>query len=202
MIMSSVAAPFGLRPIGRQGSGSQEVFRQYPIASGYGTNIAQGDIVQLVDGGTATTIEKQSGTGDDSTNIDMVGIFMGCTFTDPNTGQITFSQLWPASTVASDAMAYVVDNPGVEFVIQADGAPTNTGDIYGKNCLLVQTAPNTSLKISRVALDISELDTDANNPIRVLDYLGGDKGDEKGSAFPILVCKFNYHQHTTATGSA
>ena len=138
--MSSVAAPFGLRPIGRQGSGSQEVFRQYPIASGYGTNIAQGDIVQLVDGGTATTIEKQSGTGDDSTNIDMVGIFMGCTFTDPNTGQITFSQLWPASTVASDAMAYVVDNPGVEFAIQADGAPTNTGDIYGKNTLLVQTA--------------------------------------------------------------
>jgi len=200
--MSSTAAPFGLRPIGRTGAGGQEVFRQYPIASGYGTNIAMGDIVHLVDGGTATTIEKQSATGDDSTEIDMVGIFMGCSFTDPNTNQLTFSQLWPASTVASDAMAFVVDNPNVEFVIQADGAPSNTGDIYGKNTLLVQTAPNTTLKVSRVALDISELSTDAQNPIRVLDYLGGDQGDEKGTSYPLLVCKFNYHQHALATGSA
>ena len=198
--MSSTAAPFGLRPIGRAGSGSQEVFRQYPIASGYGTNIAMGDIVHLVDGGTATTIEKQSGVG--TSAIDLVGIFMGCSYTDPNTNQLTFSQLWPASTVASDAMAFVVDNPSVEFVIQADGAPTNTGDIYGKNCTLVQTAPNTSLKISRVALDISELATTATDPIKVIDYLGGDQGDEKGTDFPLLVCKFNYHQLTTAAGAA
>lgn len=200
--MSATAAPFGLRPIGRLDNGSLEVFRQYPIASGYATNIAMGDIVQLVDGGTATTIEKQSGTGDDSTEIDMVGIFLGCKYTDPNTGQLTFSQLWPASTVASDAMAYVVDDPSVLFAIQADAAPTNTGDIYGKNTLLVQTAPNTTFKVSRVALDISELSTDAQNPIRIIDYLGGDQGDEKGTDFPILVCKFNYHQHSSTTGSA
>ena len=199
--MSSVAAPFGLRPIGRLDSGSLEVMRQYPIASAYGTDLAMGDIVQLVDGGTATTIEKQSGTGDDTTDIDIVGIFMGVSYTDPNSKQKVFSQLWPASTVASDAMAYVVDDPNVLFTIQADGAPANAGDIYGKNCLLVQTAPNTDLKISRVALDISELDTDANNPIRVIDYLGGNEGDENGSSYPILVCKFNYHQHSSATGS-
>ena len=198
--MSSTAAPFGLRPIGRTGAGGQEVFRQYPIASGYGTDIAMGDIVQLVDGGTATTIEKQSGVG--TSAIDLVGIFMGCSFTDPNTKQLTFSQLWPASTVASDAMAFVVDNPNVEFVIQADGAPTNTGDIYGKNCTLIQTAPNTTFKVSRVALDISELATTATDPIKVIDYLGGDQGDEKGTDFPLLVCKFNYHQLTTAAGAA
>lgn len=200
--MSATAAPFGLRPIGRLDNGSLEVFRQYPIASGYATNIATGDIVQLVDGGTATTIEKQSGTGDDSTEIDMVGIFLGCKYTDPNTGQVTFSQLWPANTVASDAMAYVVDDPSVLFAIQADAAPANVGDIYGKNTLLVQTAPNTTLKVSRVALDISEISTDAQNPIRIIDYLGGDQGDEKGTDYPILVCKFNYHQHTSTTGSA
>jgi len=198
--MSSIAAPFGLRPISRFGSGSQEVFRQYPIASGYATDIAAGDIVQLVDGGTATTIEKQSGVG--TSAIDLVGIFMGCSFTDPNTNQLTFSQLWPASTVASDAMAFVVDNPNVEFVIQADGAPANTGDIYGKNCTLIQTAPNTTFKVSRVALDISELATTATDPIKVIDYLGGDQGDEKGTSFPLLVCKFNYHQLTTAAGAA
>lgn len=200
--MSSTAAPFGLRPIGRLDNGSIEVFRQYPIASAYNTNIAMGDVVQLVDGGTATTIQKQTATGDTSTDIDMVGVFMGCKYTDPNTGQLTFSQLWPANTVASDAMAYVVDDPQVLFAIQADGAPANTGDIYGKNTALVQNAVSTSLKASRVALDISELGTDANLPIRVIDYLGGDQGDEKGTSYPILVCKFNYHQHSSTTGSS
>jgi hypothetical protein len=200
--MTATASPSGLRPIGRLDSGSLEVYRQYPIASGYGTAIAVGDVVHLVDGGTATTIEKQSATGDDSTEIDIVGIFMGVSYTDPNTNQKTFSQLYPASTTASDIMAYVVDDPNALFTIQADGAPTNVNDIYGKNTLLVQTAPDTSLKVSRVALDISELSTDAQNPIRVIDYLGGHEGDEKGTAFPVLVCKFNYHQHTSATGSA
>ena len=200
--MSSNAAPFGLRPIGRLDNGSLEVFRQYPIASGYAANIAMGDIVQLVDGGSATTIQKQSGTGDATTAIDMVGVFVGCSYTDPNTNQVVYSQLWPTGTVASDAMAYVVDDPNVLFAIQADGAPSNTGDVYGKNALLVQTAPNTSLKISRVSLDISTLATTATYPIRVIDYLGGDKGDEKGTSYPILVCKFNYHQHTSTTGSA
>ena len=200
--MSATAAPFGLRPIGRLDNGSQEVFRQYPIASAYGTDIAAGDVVQLVDGGAATTIEKQTGTGDTSTDISMVGIFIGCKYTDPNSGQITFSQLWPASTVASDAMAYVVDDPNVLFTIQSDGVVANTGDIYGKNAAFVQNDANTTFKISRVALDISTLGTDANLPIRIIDYLGGDQGDEKGTSFPLLVCKFNYHQHTTATGSA
>jgi len=199
--MSSTAAPFGLNPIGRFDTGSLEVFRQYPIKSGESTAIVKGDIVQLVNASNATTIAKMTGTMDGSAT-DLCGIFMGCRFTDPNTNQLTFSQHFPASTVASDAMAYVVDDPNVLFTIQADGAPTNVGDIYGKNCLLVQTAPNTSLKVSRVALDISELDTDPQNPIRVIDYLGGDQGDEKGTSFPILVCKFNYHQHTSTTGSA
>lgn len=200
--MSSTAAPFGLRPIGRLDNGSLEVFRQYPIASGYAANVAMGDIVQLVDGGTTTTIQKQSGTGDATTALDMVGVFVGCSYTDPNTNQVVYSQLWPTGTVASDAMAYVVDDPSVLFAIQADGAPTNTGDIYGKNALLVQTAPNTSLKISRVSLDISTLATTATFPIRVIDYLGGDQGDEKGTDYPVLVCKFNNHQHTSTTGSA
>lgn len=200
--MSSIAAPFGLRPIGRQGSGGQEVFNQYPIASGYNTNIATGDLVQLVDGGTATTIEKQSGTGDITTEIDMYGIFLGCSYTDPVTGQWTFSQLWPANTAASDAMAFVVDNPDVEFAVQADGAPANAGDVYGKNAALVQTAPNTALKISRVALDISSVSTDPQLPIRIIDYVGGAPGDENGSAYPIMRCRFNYHQLTSTTGSS
>ena len=56
--MGSVNAPFGLRVTGRLDAGSLEVFRQYPIASGYAANIAAGDIVMLTDNGTSTTITK------------------------------------------------------------------------------------------------------------------------------------------------
>ena len=201
--MSSTAAPFGLRPIGKLDQGSLEPFRQYRIASGYGTAIAAGDVVQLVDNTNVVTIEKQSATGNTTADIDVVGVFMGCEYTDPNTGKLVHSTLWPASTAASDAVAYVCDDPDALFEIQADGAaPNNQDEVYGKNFALVQTAPDTSLKISRVALDISTVSTDANLPVRCIDYKGGAKGDERGTSFPIMVCKFNYHQHSSTTGSA
>ena len=198
--MSSIAAPFGLNPIGRHDTGSLEVFRQYPIKSGESTAITKGDIVQLVNASNATTIARQDGDG--TSALDIAGIFMGCRFTDPNTKQLTFSQVFPAGTVASDAMAFVVDDPNVLFTIQADGSFTNERDIYGKNCTLITTAGNTTLGISRTALDASEIATTNTDPIKIIDYLGGDLGDEKGSNFPILVCKFNYHQLTTATGAS
>jgi len=201
--MTANATPFGLRPVGDFDRGSLETLRQYPIASGYGTAIAAGDIVQLVDNTNVVTIEKQAGTGDTTTEIDIVGVFMGCTYTDPTLGYKVWSTLWPASTSASDAMAYVVDDPNVLFEIQADGAPANdVREVYGKNAALVQTAPNTSLKVSRVSLDISTISTDPQLPIRIVDYKGGDEGDEKGTSYPILLCKFNYHQHTSTTGSS
>lgn len=199
--MSSVAAPFGLNPIGRLDSGSLEVFRQYPIKSGESTAIVKGDVVQLVNASNATTIAKQTATGDNSA-IDIAGIFMGCRFTDPNTNQLTFSQHFPASTAADDIMAYVVDDPNVLFTIQADGSFTNERDIYGKNAPLVQGTANTTLGISRVSLDASEISTAAADAIKIIDYLGGDLGDEKGSNFPILVCKFNYHQLSSTSGAA
>ncbi len=200
--MTANATPFGLRPVGDFDRGSLETMRQSPIASGYATAIATGDIVQLVDNTNVVTIEKQSGTGDATTEIAMAGIFMGCKYTDPNLGYVVHSQLWPASTVASDAMAYVVADPNVLFEIQADGSFANTRDIYGKNALIVQTAPNTSIKASRVSLDASSVATDPQYPLRIIDYKGGDEGDEKGTSYPILLCKFNYHQLAAKTGLA
>ena len=200
--MSSTAAPFGLRPIGKLDSGSLDVFRQYPIKSGESTAIVHGEVVQLVNASNATTIAKQASTGDTSTEIDMVGIFLGCRYTDPNSGNLTFSQIWPASTVASDAMAYVVDDPNTLFAIQADAAISNTRDLYGKNSVFVQTAGNTTLGISRVSLSVSGMSVDPQNPIKIIDYLGGDLGDEAGTSYPILVCKFNYHQLALTAGAA
>lgn len=198
--MGSLNAPFGLRVTGRLDAGSLEVFRQYPIASGYAANVAAGDVVYLVDNGTSTTIAKQTATGDTSADIAMLGVFMGCSYTDPSTGQLTFSNMWPTGTVASDALAFVCDDPQALYIVQADESITNSLDIYGKNAAIVQGTVNTTFKASRVALDASTIGTDANLPLRIIDYVGGPRGGEAGTSYPMLVVKLNYTQLTAAVG--
>ena len=86
-------------------------------------------------------------------------------------------------------MAYVADDPNILFAIQADG--TVNDDDIAANCALVQGTSSADLSISRVSLDISTAANTAALPIRIVDFLGGFDGDEKGTAFPIMVCKFN-----------
>tara|TARA_R110002020_G_scaffold172144_2_gene362373 strand:- start:2129 stop:2731 length:603 start_codon:yes stop_codon:yes gene_type:complete len=182
--MSATAAPFGLRPVGNLGGNYNGSFRQYPILSTESTAIVFGDVVKLTDAGTTTTIQKDTGT----TSATPIGIFMGCRYTDLSTGQTQFSQVW-SGAAHTNGMVYVADDPNILFTIQADGS-VNDDDI-ASNCALVQGSANTTLGISRVSLDISTAATTAALPIRVVDFLGGFDGDEKGTAFPIMLCKFN-----------
>ena len=182
--MSATAAPFGLRPVGNLSGTYNGSFRQYPILSTYSTGIAFGDVVKLVDGGTTTTIEKDTGT----TSATPIGIFLGCRYTDLSTGQTQFNQQW-SGAAHTNGMVYVCDDPNVLFEIQADGS-VNDDDIAA-NAALVQGTSNATLGISRVSLDISTAATTAALPIRIVDFKGGFDGDEKGTSFPIMVCKFN-----------
>jgi len=201
--MATSYQPFGLNPIGRLDSGSLEPMRQLPIKSAEATSIVKGDVVKLVSSSNKTTVAKMTDTGDTTTEVPIVGIFMGCRYTDPNTNQLTFSQTFVGGTVASDAMAYVVADPNVIFEIAADGAVANENEeVFGSNFALVQGTANTTLGISRVGLDIDSLSTDPQLPIKVIDYRGGFLGDEVGTDFPVLIAKFNYHQFLSKTGLA
>jgi hypothetical protein len=182
--MSATAAPFGLRPVGNLGGTYNGSFRQYPVLSSYSTRICFGDVVKLVDGGSTTTIEKDTGT----TSATPIGIFLGCRFIDVSTKQLTFSQQW-SGAAHTEGMAYVCDDPNVLFEIQADG--TVNDDDIAANCALVQGTSSAALGISRVSLDISTAATTAALPIRIVDFKGGFDGDEKGTSFPIMLCKFN-----------
>ena len=106
--MSSTSAPFGLRPVGTTGGEYTGGFRQYPILSSYSTRICYGDVVKLVDGGSTTTIEKDTGTS----SATPIGIFLGCRFIDVSTSQLTFSQQWSGAAHTS-GMAYVADDPNI-----------------------------------------------------------------------------------------
>tara|TARA_R110002012_G_scaffold228568_1_gene400956 strand:- start:232 stop:813 length:582 start_codon:yes stop_codon:yes gene_type:complete len=182
--MSSSATPYGARPVGTlsaSGSFTGKV-RHYGIASGYGTSIFYGDFVKLV---AAGTVEKDTGT----TTLTPVGIFLGVSYTDPNTSQKTFSQYFPASTAASDISAYVIDDPAILFEMQADGSAAVTN--IGNNVAVVQTAGSTSIGTSKNAIDISTAaTTTATLPVRIVD-ISPKSDNSSGDSYTDLVAKFN-----------
>ena len=199
--MAATAAPYGARPVGTlsaSGSFSSKT-RQLEIASGYGTAIFNGDFVKLVADGT---IEKDTGTS----TLTTCGIFLGCQYTDPSTKQLTFSTQWPASTVASDAKAYVLDDPSVLIQMQADGTMALT--TRGLNIGVVQTAGSTDIGKSKNAADQSTSATTVTLPLRVIDFVDGPDS-EIGDAFTDIIVKFNAassnsaspHQYLNATGA-
>jgi hypothetical protein len=118
----TIDAPYGYKPVnligGQVFSGST---REYPITYNYGTNIFYGDPVILSSGfvNIATVPINTTNT--------TVGVFLGCSFTDPVTKQKRFSQFYPANTLAGDIRAIVCDDPDTVFriaVVTAAGVQT------------------------------------------------------------------------------
>lgn len=139
-----VSAPYGLLPQNLIGG---QVFagstRMYNIQYGYATDIFYGDFVVLARG-FATRATVDTGTGLNQT----VGIFLGCTFTNPVTKQKQFSQYWPASTAAGDCQAYVYDDPDAVFKAVVCSATTAVASgamaMIGTNLSAINNTGNTN----------------------------------------------------------
>jgi hypothetical protein len=149
--MANVNSPCGLRPVRYlSGVSWNGATNDYPIASGYNTNLMNGDPVKLVANGTI----ERAAAGDP-----ILGVFQGCTYSDPATvNQATkaFQQkYWPAGTVADDAMAVVVDDPNVIFEVQASASAAATD--VGANADLVAGEGSTLMGISGFQLDSSTI---------------------------------------------
>lgn len=192
--MSATATPTGAEPIGTlssSGSFTGKV-RHLKIASNYGTAIFYGDFVKTVAGGT---VEKDAGT----TALTTTGVFMGCFYTDPTTKQPTYSQYYPASTVASDIKAYVLDDPYVLMKMQGDATLAQTA--IGNNVSMVQTAGSTDIGRSKNAVDSSTIvATTATLPLRIIDFVDGPDSSV-GDAYTDVIVKFNVgHQYLNTTG--
>ena len=200
--MASSATPYGLKAVnligGQPYAGST---RQIKIASGYNTNIFNGSVVSIVAGGT---IEIVTTNGDNSTGFPAgtIGVFVGCTYTDPSTSQITFRQSWPANTVAADAKAYIVDDPDVVFQVQADGAVTQADLGQNVHLAAVQSTNtgDTTTGNSTSAVSATTAST-AGFAFRIVDFVDGPESSV-GDAFTDLLVKFNpdSHSYTNKTG--
>ena len=174
--MASSATPMGAEPVGCISSGGSFTgkVRHYKIASNYGTAIFYG-----------------------STSSSSC-VFVGVSYTDPNTNQKTFSQTYPASTVASDISAYVVDDPYLEMQMQGDASLAQT--TLGNNVAVVQTAGSTTIGRSKNAVDSSTAATTNTLPLRIMEFVDGPDSSV-GDSFTDVIVKFNAgHQLDNTTG--
>lgn len=156
MAYPTVSAPYGLRPINLIGG---QVFagstRMFPIANGYATDIFYGDVVELAEDGTLVKNGTTSGT---SATAGIVGVFLGCEYSNtggPIYGKNRF-QYWQGGTSATDAVAYVCDDPDAIFqaVLCSTGATLAYAGQWavGKNVGLVQNTGSTATGDSALAV--------------------------------------------------
>tara|TARA_R100000935_G_scaffold9651_1_gene19568 strand:+ start:540 stop:1127 length:588 start_codon:yes stop_codon:yes gene_type:complete len=193
--MSTTATPFGSRPLGTiVGSPYQGKVTHYKIKNAYATDIFYGDIVKLTDNNPNTTIEKDTGTA----TLTPIGVFLGCAYTDPTTGQFTPNQYFPASIAADDIVAYVATDPFV--IMQMQGDESLTQDDLGKNCAIVQTAGTTAIGNSKNSVDGSTAATTATLPLKIIDFVDGPDS-AVGDEFTDVLVMFNVgHQLLNTTG--
>jgi hypothetical protein len=193
--MSLSATPSGARPVGTVvGSPYQGKVTHYKIKNAFGTSIFYGDFVKWGDDNPNTTIQKDTGT----TACTPIGVFLGCAYTDPTTGQFTPNQYYPASTAADDIVAYVATDPFILMQMQSDEALTL--DDLGKNVAVVQTAGSTAIGTSRNAINGDTANTTATLPLKIVDFVDGPDS-AVGDSFTDVLVMFNVgHQLLNTTG--
>jgi hypothetical protein len=116
MAYPTVSAPYGLKPVNLIGG---QVFagstRNIPIAYAYAANIFYGDLVTIGTTAGNAGFVIVSPTSTSLVLKSTVGVFLGCSYTNPTTKQKLFSQYWPTGTLAGDAVAIVCDDPDTVF---------------------------------------------------------------------------------------
>jgi len=173
--MANKDAAFGMKPVrmigGAPYTGGQS---RYRIAANYGTSIFQGDMVAQVTGGTVE-VHADGGT------VPVVGVFNGCMYTDPTSGEQVFSNYYPASTNASDLIAFIIDDPDVVYEVQADDT-FPVADLFGNFDIVYTSAGSTKTGISGAELDVTTGATNTNLPIKAIDISEDPNNSDTGAA--------------------
>ena len=173
--MANKDASFGLKPVRMMGgspySGGTS---RYRIAANYGTSIFQGDLVKQVTGGGIERVAASS-------TVPVVGVFNGCMYTDPTTSEQVFSNYYPASTNASDIIAFVHDDPNTVFEIQADDT-FPVADLFGNFDIVYTNSGSTYTGISGAELDVTTGATSTNLPLKAIDISQDPDNSDVASA--------------------
>jgi hypothetical protein len=185
--MAATAAPYGFLPVNRLGGIENGSFRQLKVTNSYGTSIFFGDVVDLTNAGVLALDTA-------ATSTRPVGIFQGCSFTDPTLNYKLFSQMWTASTSATDILGHVADDPTQVF--QAQCADTLAQTQLGLNIeVSTYAAGNTNIGKSILSVDNSTPATTTTFPLRIIDFVDGPDSSV-GDAFTDILVIWNAQIHS------
>lgn len=174
-------APAGFQPVNLMGGRVYNAaIRQVPIASGYAQNIGYGDLVTYTTDGTIVRVDTSTGAKAAFATAPL-GIFLGCQYSQTTGTKYTLdSQYWPSGTAASDAKAFVCDDPDAIFLVtltNASGATytssgatqANVGEnigYYSPTGLINTTTGN-----SKVSANFASAATTNTLPFRIIDVV-------------------------------
>jgi hypothetical protein len=168
MAYPTIDKPYGLKPVNLIGG---QVFagstREVPIQYGEATSIFYGDFVKVAQG-FAQRLAVSTGGGSSG----LVGVFLGCSYTNPTTKQKTFSQYWLGGTLAGDCVAIVCDDPDTVFKAAVCSATTVLASgsyaMIGQNYQMINNTGNVNTGNSANALLYSSTLTTSTFPMRVV----------------------------------
>ena len=184
--MANQDAAFGMKPVrmigGAPYNGGQS---RYRIAANYGTSIFQGDMVAAVTGG-GVEVHADGGT------VPIVGVFNGCMYTDPTSGEQIFSNYYPASTNAADIIAFVIDDPMVVFEIQAAIA-FPIADLFGNFDIVYTTAGSTKTGISGAELQVTDGGTGTTLSVKAIDISEDPANSDVGAVHTNVLVTIQNH---------
>lgn len=183
--MSSTYTPFGLRAIYSPMGTPRPYSGQ--IKSGYGTDIWQNQPCRYglsSDSGSVEGYIVPAAPGER-----VIGTFMGVEFTD-STGRPRVSNFWPASTVATNIIAYFTTDYTIVYEIQANASLTiaSIGGQYD-----IDSATGSSpIGLATTGLNVAS--SASNAQLRVIglsNYINNAWGD----AYPIVQVQISEHQN-------
>lgn len=202
-------APQGFLPVNLIGGRVYNAaIRQVPIASGYAQNIGYGDLVTYTTDGTIIRVDTSSGAKATFATAPL-GIFLGCQYSQSTGLKYTLdSQYWPATTAATDATAFICEDPEAIFKITVTNASgvlyTSSGATQanvGQNIGYYQPATlvNTVTGNSTVSANLASANTTNTLPLRIVDLVR-ETALSDGTFQQILVtwnAGFHFYRQTT-----
>ena len=192
--MANKDAAFGLKPVRMMGgspySGGQS---RYRIANNLSGKIFQGDLVKQVTGGG---IERAAA----GSTVPVVGVFNGCQYTDPTSGEQVYKNYYPGSIAADDIIAFVIDDKNVVFEVQADDA-FPVADLFGNFDIVDQaTTGDVYSGRSNVELDVTTGATTTTLPLKAIDISQDPENDDVASANTNVLCVIQNHIMGVSSG--
>lgn len=162
--------------------------------TGYSTSLFAGDPVNLKNDGTIGV----HAAGD----ADVIGVLAGVSYTDAAGVAIPFSRFWTASTAVqagSRIIAYVWDDPNIEFGIQSDITTAFALTMVGNNADIdTYAAGSTTTGQSVVSLNVTSGIGSSTATFRILGLV--ERPDNAYGVSADVRVRFNEHKFISATG--